>query len=227
MKAVCSIASLLKFEKKAKRDGFTLIIGVDEAGRGPLAGPVVAAAVALKGFKFKNRIFDSKQLTPVQRESAYHEICDNAYVGVGVISESVIDIHNILQATFFAMGNAVNNLIARLPAEIREEHGFHKKVCLLIDGNHFKSDLPYNVQTIITGDALSLSIAAGSIVAKVTRDRILKMYDRVFPQYGFSKHKGYATRQHVASIKEHGLSIIHRKSFSIPLGPQFVDIAED
>jgi len=227
MKAI-STARLLKFENKAKQNGFSLVIGIDEAGRGPLAGPVVAAAVALKEFKFKNRIYDSKQLTPLQRETAYHEIFDNAYVGIGVMSESVIDIHNILQATFFAMSNAVNQLVARLPVKMREEAGFEKKICLLVDGNRFKSDLPYAFETVIDGDALSLSIAAGSIIAKVTRDRILKAYDRIFPHYGFSQHKGYATREHVAKIKEHGLSLIHRRSFSIPqYPPQLADIPED
>ena len=215
MKGASSLSRLLKFEDKARQEGFVFIIGIDEAGRGPLAGPVVAAAVALKdNFQFKNKIFDSKQLTAQQRESAYHEIFENAYVGIGIISESVIDEHNVLNATFFAMTNAVNQLISRLPDEITKQDDFKRKVCLLVDGNRFKTDLPYASRTIIDGDALSLSIAAGSIVAKVTRDRILNIYHRIFPRYGFSQHKGYSTPQHRASIKEHGLSPIHRKTFN-------------
>jgi ribonuclease HII len=218
---ISSRSRLLKFENKAREDGFVFIIGVDEAGRGPLAGPVVASAVALKeNFKFKSRVCDSKQLTPEQRVSAYHEIFENAYVGIGVMSETVIDEHNILNATFFAMTNAVNQLMARLPAAMTQSPDFGRKVCLLIDGNCFKADLPYAFQTIIDGDSLSLSIAAGSIVAKVTRDRILNTYHRIFPHYGFSQHKGYSTPEHRANIREHGLSLIHRKSFN-SVDPQY------
>lgn len=200
-------------EQKIQAQGFNLVIGIDEVGRGPLAGPVVAAAVLLKKRKFRVPIRDSKVMTPESRQEAFHEIFDNAYVGVGVMSETVIDQVNILQATFLAMTNAVRQLILRLSRE--KEKIYHpSQICLLIDGNQFKSDLPYAYRTIIGGDAKILSIACASIVAKVTRDRILNMYDQIFPDYGFSQHKGYPTREHRMAIQRKGLSLIHRKTFS-------------
>ena len=199
---------MLKHEQKAKSNGFTLILGVDEAGRGPLAGPVVAAAVALKTHQFSTRIADSKKLTPQERERAFHEIHKNAYVGVGIISEAVIDTINILNATYLAMNNAIENLIDHVPQKHRDE-----KVCLLIDGHRFYSQLPYTYETIVNGDDLVFSIGCASIIAKVTRDRILDTYDKIFPQYGFRQHKGYPTVQHKLAIKEFGLSQIHRRTF--------------
>ncbi|OGX08121.1 MAG: ribonuclease HII [Omnitrophica WOR_2 bacterium GWA2_47_8] len=204
---------MLDYERKVKKNGFSLIIGIDEAGRGPLAGPVVAAAVALKDFQFKNKIRDSKKLTPLQRESAFHEISDKAYIGVGIISESVIDDKNILQATCHAMSVAVEQLISRLPQDLHDQV-LAKTVYLLIDGNYFRSDLPFQYQTIINGDNLSLSIACASVIAKVTRDRILNSYDQVYPQYGFKQHKGYPTEKHIEALKKYGPSLIHRKSFT-------------
>lgn len=200
-----SSAALLKFEKKALDEGFSFVIGVDEAGRGPLAGPVVAAAVHLRDYEFQNTINDSKKLSPLQRERAFDEIRERSWVGVGIVSEAVIDSINILKATHQAMAFAVKDLIAKCPAQ---------NVCLLIDGNSFKSDLPYAVRTIVGGDGLSLSIACASIIAKVTRDRILEEYDKTFPQYGFAKHKGYPTAEHKLAIRTHGLSPIHRKTFN-------------
>ena len=111
------------------------------------------------------------------------------------------------------MSNAVSDLVQKLPCETQSKDNFDQKVCLLIDGNAFKSQLPYHYQTIVDGDALCLSIACASIVAKVTRDRILKTYDKIFPQYGFSQHKGYPTPEHKKAIRVHGLSLIHRRSF--------------
>lgn len=189
------------------------MIGIDEAGRGPLAGPVVAAAVSLRTTHFSSKIGDSKSLTPAQRERACGEIWEKADVGIGVISETVIDRLNILQATFFAMANAVNQLTARLPEDSRPIAGDPGNVLLLVDGNLFRSELPYAYQTIVKGDSLSMSIACASIVAKVYRDRVLQAYDRIFPQYGFALHKGYPTLKHRAAIKQHGLSLIHRRSF--------------
>ena len=205
---------MLKFEKKAEDLGFRFIIGIDEAGRGPLAGPVVASAVALKKTTFKNKIRDSKKISSEEREDAFHEIFENAYVGIGVACETVIDSHNILNATFYAMTQAVGRLIERLPAEDPGSECRDKQIHLLIDGNLFRSDLPYSYQTIIKGDDLSLSVACASIVAKVTRDRMLRAYDQIFPQYGFKQHKGYPTPEHKAAIKEHGLSMIHRRTFN-------------
>ena len=208
---------MLELEDKTRKAGFNLIIGVDEVGRGPLAGPVVAAAVSLRKSEFSVPIRDSKKLTPLQRDEAFHEIYQRAYVGIGMISESVIDQTDILQATFFAMHNAVVNLIAWFsPAKINQEN-FTKTVCLLIDGNRFRSDLPYHYETIIKGDERVLSIACASIVAKVTRDRILNMYHRVYSGYGFSRHKGYPTLEHKAAIRRLGPSLIQRRTFQCRL----------
>ncbi len=196
------------FEKKAKAQGFHLIIGIDEAGRGPLAGPVVAAAVLLRKSQFSSPINDSKKLSPKNRERAFHEIQKKAYVGVGIMSETVIDRCNILQSTFLAMQRAVEQLMSRIPEPVNAN-----QVCLLVDGNRFKSSLPYAYQTIIQGDQKVLSIMCASIVAKVTRDRILNIYDRIFPHYGFKRHKGYPTEEHRRILSQRGPCDIHRKTF--------------
>ncbi len=198
---------MLDHERKAQKDGFDFIIGIDEAGRGPLAGPVVAAAVHICDFNFQCRIDDSKKLSNRQREEAALEIMTNCDFGVGVIDETLIDRHNILQAAFMAMKAAVLDLT--LPQSLHEH-----KVCLLVDGNRFKCDLPYAHRTIVKGDAQSLSIACASILAKVTRDRLLMAFDKIFPEYGFAKHKGYGTKIHKQAIRKYGLSPIHRKTFS-------------
>ncbi len=206
---------MFHFENQASQRGFHLVIGIDEAGRGPLAGPVVACAVSLKKKKFQNKICDSKKISAAKREKAFHEIWENAYVGIGIMNEAVIDAENILEATFHAMNVAVNRLIMKLPSRETSQENFDKQVCLLVDGNLFRTNLPYFYQTIIKGDDLSTSIACASIVAKVTRDRILNIYDRIFPQYGFKNHKGYATFEHREAIKRNGLSPIHRKTFHL------------
>lgn len=204
---------MLTLETDLKAKGYKLIIGIDEAGRGPLAGPVVAAAVVLQQQNFSTQINDSKKLTPKQRLNAFQEISDNNIFGIGIMAESIIDDVNILQATFLAMTRAVEQLIIRLPENMRV--GLNPQdVCLLVDGPYFKSDLPYHVKTIVDGDANVLSIACASILAKVTRDRILEGYDQIFPQYGFKKHKGYPTAAHRLAIRTHGLCPIHRRSFS-------------
>lgn len=197
-------------ERQAVRDGFKIVIGIDEAGRGPLAGPVVAAAVQLRALHFSTKIDDSKKLTSPEREEAFHEIFATSVVGVGIMCERVIDEHNILQATFLAMNNAVRDLVARLP----RDNDFERQVCLLVDGNRFRSELPYTSRCIIGGDACSLSIACASIVAKVIRDRMMQTYHKIYPQYGFAQHKGYPTPDHKEAIRQHGLSLIHRRSFS-------------
>ncbi len=204
-------------ERELKQRGFDFVIGVDEAGRGPLAGPVVAAAVALKQNNIHTTIKDSKQLSASQREKAFHQIYDNAYIGVGIISESVIDQANILNATFFAMTNAIVELISRLPVSTPTASRLHPNVCLLIDGNQFRCDLPYRYRTIVKGDEKVLSIACASIIAKVTRDRILGVYHRIFPQYHFDQHKGYPTLDHKMAIQRFGPSLIHRKTFHYQL----------
>jgi len=204
---------MLQYETQASSQGLRFILGVDEAGRGPLAGPVVAAAVCLRYFDFKNPINDSKKMSAKAREIAFHEIFEKAFVGIGMMSEKIIDIVNILNASHLAMDMAVREMIRSMPQEIVAHEKFCQQTVLLIDGNIFRTQLPYKYQAIIGGDGKSLSIACASIVAKVYRDHILGVYDRVFPQYGFAKHKGYPTKEHRLALKKHGASMIHRRSF--------------
>jgi ribonuclease HII len=190
---------LLSHEKRLSKAGYRLIAGVDEAGRGPLAGPVVAGAVILKDFTFKSRIDDSKKLSPAARERAYKEILRKAVAAVGVVDERTIDNINIHRATQKAMELAINNL--QIPPDY-----------IIVDGNlRLKTRCPY--QSIIKGDSKSLSIAAASIVAKVTRDNLMKNFHSLYPQYNFAKHKGYPTKEHKRALKIHGPSPIHRRSF--------------
>jgi len=179
------------------------LAGVDEAGRGPLAGPVVAAAVILdlRGSPIDG-VNDSKKLTAAKRESLFDVIINTAEAyGVGVAGHEEIDEINILQATFLAMRRALEGIGDRYDI-------------LLVDGNQYIAGLPRERQkTIVGGDAKSASIAAASIVAKVTRDRMMDGYHERYPQYDFAKHKGYGTKRHVEMIKRHGLCEIHRKSF--------------
>ena len=197
---------MLYYERKLKKKGYNLIIGVDEAGRGPLAGPVVAAAVALKTHRFKNRIDDSKKLTSQARERAFPEIIKKSVFGIGVVNEKIIDRLNILQASRVAMEQAIAALIAKLkPRKNRRMH-------IIVDGNMaLDITLPYT--KIISGDSKSKSIASASILAKVTRDRIMQLYDKIYPQYRFGRHKGYPTREHRSILKRIGPSLIHRKTF--------------
>ena len=198
---------MLYYEQKFKKTGKKLIIGLDEAGRGPLAGPVVAAAVWLKTFSFRNRIDDSKKLSASQREKAFLEIIDKSVFGIGIINEKVIDRVNILVATQLAMEKATDELFSKivaLPA---------KQIQLLVDGP-VKLNLSFSIANIIRGDAKSKSIASASIIAKVTRDRIMDLYDKIFPQYGFKRHKGYPTKAHRWALKQFGRSMIHRQSFN-------------
>lgn len=206
-------AGMLYYETQATNKGLRFILGVDEAGRGPLAGPVVAAAVCLRRFDFQCSINDSKKMRPKAREKAFNEIFEKAYVGIGMISETAIDIINILNASHMAMEMAIVQLIRRMPQEITSGDAFDRQVVLLVDGNIFRSQLKFQHRTIIGGDGKSLSIACASIVAKVYRDHILNAYDKIFPQYGFAQHKGYPTQGHRLAIKKHGACIIHRRSF--------------
>ncbi|MGD8251574.1 MAG: ribonuclease HII [Desulfobacterales bacterium] len=191
---------LWTFEREYAGQGCSLIAGVDEAGRGPLAGPVVSAAVILPATFVCGRIDDSKRLTPKRRAELYHRIYAEARgIGIGIIDPILIDKINILQASLRAMAMAVDNLTP-LPD------------VLLIDGT-FRIPTHLPQRPIPKGDALSVSIAAASIVAKETRDRLMETYDGVYPQYGFSSHKGYPTVAHKEAIRIHGSSPIHRKSF--------------
>jgi ribonuclease HII len=198
---------VLYHEKKAKTKGFSFIIGVDEVGRGPLAGPVVAAAVRLNKTKFKNYINDSKKLTALQRNKAFSEISRKSSVGVGIIGESVIDSVNILNATKLAMAEAINNLISSSRKNIKKD-----KIIVLLDGN-FTLDLPFKVKSIVRGDSKSISIASASIIAKVTRDKIMSDYHKLYPEYNFRDNKGYGTKEHFEAIEKHGSCKIHRMSF--------------
>jgi ribonuclease HII len=189
------------WEKKLKADGFLRVAGVDEAGRGPLAGPVVAAACILpEGALFEN-LNDSKQLSADQRETLFAKIVafPGIQFGIGKASVGEIDRYNILKATFLAMRRAV--------AELATAPDF-----LLIDGNRTPSfEVP--TEAVVEGDAKSISIAAASVLAKVTRDRLMVELDAKWPQYGFKRHKGYGTAQHLEAIRVHGPCPIHRKTF--------------
>lgn len=197
---------MLYYERKLRKKGFDLIIGVDEAGRGPLAGPVVAAAVTLRDKSFKNRIDDSKKLTALQREKAFSEIIRKSVFGVGVISEKIIDNLNILVATRRAMEAAILILLDKLKDTPK------RRIHVIIDGN-MGLDISLPFTAIIKGDGKSRTIACASIVAKVIRDRIMSLYDKLYPQYAFLQHKGYPTKQHRLLIKKFGPSAIHRKTF--------------
>ncbi|MBU0503333.1 MAG: ribonuclease HII [Candidatus Omnitrophota bacterium] len=194
------------YEDKLKSRGFDLVVGVDEAGRGPLAGPVVASAVLLKSRFFKNRIDDSKKLSPLQRERAFGEIVKNSVFGIGIISHKQIDSFNILVATQMAMEQAITKLARKL-RPLKNKHLY-----VIVDGK-VSLKICFDYTTIIKGDCLSKSIAAASIIAKVTRDRIMTEYDCVYPEYGFARHKGYPTKYHRRAITEFGSCLIHRKSF--------------
>ncbi len=190
------------FEKLAYGDGYRCIAGVDEAGRGPLAGPVVAAAVIFPAGYHNSQINDSKKLTARKRDELYKTIWEDAVaVGVGVAEADVIDRINILQASLQAMREAVLDL-AKIPDFI------------LIDGLYTLAiDTPQ--KALVKGDALSVSIAAASIIAKVSRDRIMEMYHRQFPRYNFQHNKGYGTAEHRRVLKEIGMCKIHRRSFHL------------
>src|SRR6185503_5995846 len=187
-----------RFERRAKRKGATLVAGVDEAGRGPLAGPVVAAAVIFETRRYPDGIDDSKRLTPLARARLYDQIVAKAIVSVCVASRARIDRMNILRASLWAMSRAVRGL-ARAPDHV------------MVDGNMLPPDIACSCQAIVDGDALSISIAAASIVAKVTRDRLMANVGRAFPGYGFENHVGYSTPEHFAALREHGPCPHHRR----------------
>lgn len=194
-------------EEKLFRKGYKNIAGLDEAGRGPLAGPVVAAAVVFSegekiGDMIKMGVRDSKLLTPRKRNYLYEKIIEKCSDwSVGVVSEETIDEINILQASLLAMRQAVDSL------KIRPDF-------LIIDGKFTISDFPISQLAIPKADQRIFSVSAASVIAKVTRDRLLAELDIKYPNYGFAKHKGYGTKDHIAAIEKHGPCKIHRKSFS-------------
>jgi ribonuclease HII len=199
-KSLLKYETMLAYERQAWAEGFLAVAGIDEAGRGPLAGPVVAAACILDPARPVYGVDDSKKLTPASRDRLYEQIISQAVAwSVGLCEPDVIDRINILQATCAAMREAARGLAARPDL-------------LLIDAVQLKGiDLP--VWPIIRGDALSVSIAAASIIAKVTRDRLMVEYDKRYPAYGFSQHKGYGTPAHYEALLRHGPCPIHRLSF--------------
>lgn len=191
----------LSIENIARKKGFKLICGVDEAGRGPLAGPVCAAAVILPENAEIEGLNDSKKLSEKKREALYDVICEKALsyaVCYGTLEE--IEQFNILEATFLAMNRAIDNL------DTKPDYA-------LIDGNQIPKGIQIPCETVVKGDAKSSSIAAASILAKVTRDRLLLEYDKQYPEYNFKKHKGYGTKEHTDLILKYGPSPIHRMSF--------------
>lgn len=196
---ISALQRLRAFDRREKK-GISCVAGVDEAGCGPLAGPVVAAAVILFRFRSLYKLNDSKQVSAAHREALFREITRNGLVGIGIVSEAQIDEINIFQASCLAMRRAVLNL-TRTPD------------LLLIDGNR-KVNLPLPQKSIIRGDQKSASIAAASIVAKVYRDAWMKSLDALHPGYNFSRHKGYCTQEHRELLKIHGPSPVHRKSFA-------------
>jgi ribonuclease HII len=209
------LQEMSKCEKRLKGEGFLRVAGVDEAGRGPLAGPVVAAACIIPEGVFFEHLNDSKLLNADQRNALFEQIttCPNLIFGVGIIDMKTIDRINILQATFVAMRKAVEAL------SIQPDY-------ILIDGNQLPIfDIPS--ESVVRGDSLSVSIAAASVIAKVTRDRIMEEMNEKYPEYGFKQHKGYATEQHLEAIHKFGPCPIHRKTFDpvrSMLNPQPVQI---
>ena len=196
------ILKLYDRERKLKQEGFTLVAGIDEAGRGPLAGPVVAAAVILVLDTEILNLKDSKKISEKKREEVYEDIKKRAVAyAYDVIDADYIDKYNILNSTLMAMKNAVEKL------PVKPEY-------VLVDALKIP-DIAVPQESIIHGDNICACIAAASIVAKVERDRIMRKYDLVYPEYGFIRNKGYGTKEHINSIKKYGICPIHRRSFSV------------
>jgi ribonuclease HII len=193
---------LFSFDKKFYDKGLRFIAGIDEAGRGPLAGPVAAAAVILPKDVVISDLNDSKQLSGEKREKLFDIIKEKSLsYAVEIVDNTIIDQINILQATFLAMSNAVSKL--KLKPEL-----------CLIDGNHKVPSLIFDQTSVIGGDAKSACIAAASILAKVTRDRLMVEYAKQYPVYEFEKHKGYGTKKHIEALKKHGHCLLHRTTFA-------------
>lgn len=195
-------------EKEIYPNGF--VFGIDEAGRGPWCGPVVAATVCWPNHQIPSelaeQIDDSKKLSSQKREALFDAImASNAYIGIGISSAAEIDEKNILAATFLAMERAVEQAIKNFN---------QKPDALLIDGNRLPKNLSIPAKAIIKGDHLSLSIASASIIAKVTRDKLMKELSKTYPQYGWEKNSGYGTKEHIEAIEKYGITSIHRRSYA-------------
>lgn len=198
-----------RFKKEISlyNSGAQLVIGVDEVGRGPLAGPVVAAAVSFKNNLDEDwweQITDSKKLSLKKRDYLYEQILKNSLYSFGVASVEEIEQLNILQASLLAMHRAVDDLL---------KQSNHSNTFVLIDGRNIIPNLPVKQESIVRGDSVVHSIAAASVIAKVYRDNLMQQLAEQFPNYGLEKHKGYGTKFHIEAIRKHGLSIIHRPSF--------------
>jgi len=190
-----------EFDMQFRSEDVTLLCGIDEAGRGPFAGPVCAAAVILPAGVDIEGLNDSKKLTEKKREALFPIICEKALAySIAFAEVEEIEQYNILQATFMAMKRAVDGLSV-------------KPQYILVDGNKLPPELPAPAQPLIKGDALSASVAAASVLAKVSRDRLMYEYDELYPQYGFAAHKGYGTAVHCEAILKHGVLPCHRQSF--------------
>ena len=229
------IKSTFDLEKELLKKGYHIVIGIDEAGRGPLAGPVVASAVAFKTYDFvipedKTKQFDlvrdSKKLSHKQREDIFDFIHEHFWVGVGICDHHTIDRINILEATYLAAKMAVADLLRKIDQDTRNkeqansklQNPNHKqianiKIMILFDGNKLIPNFSHEQRAIVGGDGITKSISAASIIAKVTRDRIMLGLDAKYPAYDFKAHKGYGTKLHMEMIHLHGPSEIHRQSF--------------
>lgn len=219
-------------ERACHKEGRAVVVGVDEAGRGPLAGPVVAAAAMYRDQadfavseelgKLMRFVRDSKTLSEKKRDEMYGFVREHFLVGVGVVHSGTIDRMNILEATFLAMKEAVADVKRAIGAE-RSTGTAAEDMVLLVDGNMKIPNLSVTQEAIVDGDALVRSIAAASIVAKVTRDRMMLEYDQAYPAYGFARHKGYGTKEHMDALRRHGACPIHRMSFK----PVFYSVPEN
>lgn len=237
--------STFSLEKELAQKGFDFVIGVDEAGRGPLCGPVVACAVALRNNQFPitndqtifnnqksngqkprttnheprttdmwDLVRDSKKLSEKQREKAFDFIQENFYVGTGLCNHETIDRINILEASFLAMKKAVQELQRKIKNESPISYKLEARSCVLVDGNKVIPNFSMEQKAVIGGDKIVKSISAASIVAKVTRDRMMMEMHAKYPQYGFDKHKGYGTKLHMDALAKYGPCEIHRQSFA-------------
>lgn len=195
------LKALKEIDKEFFDKGLSYVAGIDEAGRGPLAGPVVVACVIMPKDSMIEGINDSKKISEKKRETLYEKILEEAVsYGVGIINQEEIDEINILQATKKALTEAVKSM------EIKPQ-------VILVDALTGIDTIGIPYKSIIKGDAKSYSIGAASIIAKVTRDRIMREWDKVYPQYGFAGHKGYGTAKHMQAIREYGICPLHRKTF--------------
>ena len=210
-KELLRLQEIQKIERELYQKGVKSICGIDEAGRGPLAGPVVVASVIMPEGSMIEGVNDSKKVSEKKREKLYEQIIEEAVAyGVGIIEQNEIDRINILNAT----KEGLTLCIKELEKDLKEKNrGIEKPEIILVDAlTKIDTDhIPY--QSIIKGDAKSYSIAAASIIAKVTRDRIMRQWDEVYPEYGFAKHKGYGTAMHISAIKQYGICPLHRKTF--------------